>query len=66
MVKIETKAVISVQKEDRVHEYLCMHTTNLGEIFDVLSEMQAMIIEKMKEALPKKQKDEAIDGSQQQ
>ena len=49
MAKLETQAVILVEKEDRRYTFGCAHNSNLGEIYDVLQEMKYYVYQKIKE-----------------
>jgi hypothetical protein len=46
---IKNKIVFEIKKEDRVYSFFCDPESPLGEIFDVLSSMRSMVLEKLKE-----------------
>ena len=49
MAKLETQALITVEKEDRKYSFECAHNSNLGEIYDVLQEMKYYIYQRIQE-----------------
>ena len=46
---IKNKTVLEVKVNDRSYSFDCSPDSPMGEIFDVLSQMKAYVIEKMKE-----------------
>lgn len=50
MVDVTTQAAITVKKEDRTHIYNCPGNASLGEIFDVLQELKAYVVQRINEA----------------
>lgn len=49
MLKLDTHAAIIIEKDDRKHVYYCPNNSNLGEIFDALTEMRAYIAQRIQE-----------------
>jgi hypothetical protein len=45
---------LSAEREDRQYLFTCSNDSPLGELFDVLSEMQVLVIKKMQDIQPKK------------
>lgn len=63
MVDVSTKAFLMVKKEEREYHFSCSNSSSLGEIYDVLREMTAYVVEKVndfeKTQQPKQGPDEA-------
>jgi hypothetical protein len=45
----ESKTVLKIEKDQRLYELHLSNDSPLGEVFDVLTEMRAYILNKMKE-----------------
>lgn len=58
---LKQDAVLEVKKEERVYRLHLNNDSPLGEVFDVISEMQSFIIEKMKNSIPEKQDDKKAE-----
>jgi len=50
MAEVKQKIVLEVKKEDRIYGFECAASGSLGEIFDVLQEMKAFVVQKLNEA----------------
>lgn len=53
---------LEIEKEERLYCFECPNTSPLGEVYDVLVQMQFYILEKMKEATSKKE-DKDVNSS---
>ena len=47
---IKTLTVIEVEKNERTYQLIVSPDSPLGEIFDVLTEMRALVVQKIEEA----------------
>lgn len=45
-----TQAALSVKKEDRIYHFYCANNANLGELYDVLNEMRAYVLQRIKDS----------------
>ena len=55
MIKAQT--VLEIKIQDRTYQFLCSPDSPLGELHDVLSRMNAFIVEKINEAMPKNEEE---------
>ena len=46
---LQSKAVLHIEKNDRVYELSLEQISPLGEVYDVINEMRAFIIQRMNE-----------------
>lgn len=50
---IKTKAVLEISKGEKVYQLYCDADSPLGELYDILSSMKGIVLQKMQEAEPK-------------
>lgn len=44
---IKSKIVLEVVKSERLYQFICLPESPLGEIYDVMNEMRALVIQKI-------------------
>lgn len=53
MAELKTKTLIEVLKNEKKYVFECYSDSPLGEIFDVLCEMQTYVVNRIQDSQPK-------------
>lgn len=62
MAEYKLKAIIEVKKGDRTFAFECENNTPLGEIFDSINEMRAVIVHAINDSAKQEQQKGTADG----
>jgi hypothetical protein len=54
----KTKSILEVKINERIYEFHCSESSPLGEVYDALHQMFGFVVERIKDAQPKRLEDD--------